>query len=179
MSYIMLNGTDNPRELIFNGTQPQCLQCLVYNGEIVWGAKTLTCYRVYIMWDPEKTENLCIDGVWVDNQTVTTDEVYDGSYKNGQWSSLTNSEMTDFVTNNGSACAKYCQGYFFRISPDFDLSNLQFMTGQYYQSKGDVTVTIEEQYSDGSGDITFKTIAEKTVAMAANTTYTINRGDGV
>ena len=176
MSYIMINGTDNPRELIFNGTQPQCL---VYNGEIVWGAKTLDCYRVYMMWDPEKTENLCIDGILVNNQTVTTDEVYDGSYKNGQYTSLTTSEMTDFVTNNGSACAKYCQGYFFRITPNFNLSNLQFKTDQYYQPAGDVTVTIEEQYSDGSGDITFKTIAEKTVAMATNTTYTINRGEGV
>ena len=176
MSYIMINGTDNPTTLLMNGTQPQCL---VYNGEIVWGAKTLDCYRVYMMWDPEKTENLCIDGVWVDNETVTTDEVYDGSYKNGQYTSLTTPEMTDFVTNNGSACAKYCQGYFFRISPDFDLNNIQFKTGQYYQPAGDVTITIEEQYSDGSGDITFKTIAEKTVTMAANTTYTINRGDGV
>jgi hypothetical protein len=83
------------------------------------------------------------------------------------------------VTNNGSACAKYCQGYFFRISPNFDLSKLQFKTDQYYQPTGDVTITIEEQYSDGSGDITFKTIAEKTLTMAANTTYTINRGDGV
>ena len=176
MSYIMINGTDNPRELIFNGTQPQCL---VYNGEIVWGAKTLDCYRVYMMWDPEKTENLCIDGVWVNNQTVTTDDVYDGSYKNGQYTTLTTSEMTDFVTNNGSACAKYCQGYFFRISPNFDLSKLQFKTDQYYQPTGDVTVTIEEQYSDDSGDITFKTIAEKTVSIATNTTYTINRGEGV
>ena len=176
MSYIMINGTDNPTTLLMNGTQPQCL---VYNGEIVWGAKTLDCYRVYMMWDPEKTENLCIDGVWVDNETVTTDEVYDGSYKNGQYTSLTTPEMTDFVTNNGSACAKYCQGYFFRISPDFDLNNIQFKTGQYYQPTGDVTVTIEEQYSDGSGDISFKKIAEKTVTMAANTTYTINRGDGV
>ena len=176
MSFIMINGTDNPRELIFNGTQPQCL---VYNGEIVWGAKTLDCYRVYMMWDPEKSENICIDGVWVDNQTVTTTDVYDGSYKDSQWSSLTTTEMTDFVTNNGSACAKYCKGYFFRISPDFDLNSLQFKTGQYYQPTGDVTITIEEQYSDGSGDYSFKTIAEKTVSMAANTTYTINRGDGV
>lgn len=176
MSYIMINGTDNPRELIFNGTQPQCL---VYNGEIVWGPKTLDCYRVYMLWDPEKIENLCIDGVWVDNKTVTTDDVYDGAYKNGQYTSLTTAEMTDFVTNNGSACAKYCQGYFFRITSDFDLNSLQFKTGQYYQLTGDVTITIEEQYSDGSGDISFKTIAEKTVTMAANTTYTINRGEGV
>lgn len=172
----MINGTDNPRELIFNGTQPQCL---VYNGEIVWGAKTLDCYRVYMMWDPEKTENLCIDGVWVDNQTVTTDDVYDGSYKNGQYTSLSDTEMTNFVTNNGEACAKYCQGYFFRITPDFDLNTLQFKTGQYYQPAGDVTITIEEQYSDGSGDYSFKKIAEKTVTMAVNTTYTINRGEGV
>lgn len=176
MSYIMINETDNPRELIFSGTQPQCL---VYNSEIVWRAKTLDCYRVYMMWDPEKRENICIDGVWVNNETVTTDEVYDGAYKDGQYTSLTNSEMTDFVTNNGSVCTKYCQGYFFKITPDFDLSNLKFKTGQYYQPSGDVTVTIEEQYSDDSGDITYKTIAEKTVTMAANTTYTINRDDGV
>ena len=176
MSYLMINGTANPRELIFNGTQPKCL---VYNGEIIWGSKTLDCYRVYMMWDPEKNENLCIDGVWVDNQTVTTDDVYDGSYKDGQYTSLTTAEMTDFVTNNGSACAKYCQGYFFKIKPDFDLNNLQFKTGQYYQPTGDVTVTIEEQYNDGSGYISFKTIAIKTVTMAANTTYTINRGEGV
>ena len=39
MSYIMINGTDNPRELIFNGTQPKCL---VYNGEIVWVAEVLS-----------------------------------------------------------------------------------------------------------------------------------------
>ena len=177
MSYIMINGTVKPSELIFNGTQPKCL---VYNGEIVWGAKTLDCYRVYMMWDPEKSENLCIDGVWVNNQTVTTYEVYNNiSYKNGEYTTLTTSEMTDFVTNNGSACAKYCQGYFFRIIPDFDLNSLQFKTGQYYQPAGDVTVSIAEQYSDGSGVIRFKTIAVKTVTMAENTTYTINRGEGV
>lgn len=39
MSYIMINGIDNPRELIFNGTQPKCL---VYNGEIVWVAEVLS-----------------------------------------------------------------------------------------------------------------------------------------
>ena len=39
MSYIMINGTDNPRELIFNGTQPKCL---VYNGEIVWVAEVIS-----------------------------------------------------------------------------------------------------------------------------------------
>ena len=39
MSYIMINGTDNPRELIFNGIQPKCL---VYNGEIVWVAEVIS-----------------------------------------------------------------------------------------------------------------------------------------
>ena len=39
MSYIMINGTDNPRELIFNGTQPKCL---VYNGEIIWVAEVIS-----------------------------------------------------------------------------------------------------------------------------------------
>lgn len=39
MSYIMINGTDNPRELIFNGAQPKCL---VYNGEIVWVAEVIS-----------------------------------------------------------------------------------------------------------------------------------------
>lgn len=39
MSYIMINGIDNPRELIFNGTQPKCL---VYNGEIVWVAEVIS-----------------------------------------------------------------------------------------------------------------------------------------
>lgn len=39
MSYIMINGIDNPRELIFNGTQPQCL---VYNCEIVWVAEVIS-----------------------------------------------------------------------------------------------------------------------------------------
>ena len=75
MSYIMINGKDNPRELIFNGTKPQCL---VYNGEIVWDANT-----------------------------------------------------------------------------------------------------IQEQYSDGNGNYSIKKNTEKTVTMAENTTYTINRGEGV
>lgn len=35
----MINGIDNPRELIFNGTQPKCL---VYNGEIVWVAEVIS-----------------------------------------------------------------------------------------------------------------------------------------
>lgn len=35
----MINGTDNPRELIFNGTKPKCL---VYNGEIVWVAEEIS-----------------------------------------------------------------------------------------------------------------------------------------
>ena len=39
MSYIMINGTVNPRELIFNGTHPKCL---VYNGEIVWVAEVIS-----------------------------------------------------------------------------------------------------------------------------------------
>mgnify|MGYP003419104156 FL=1 len=39
MSYIMINGIDKPRELIFNGTQPKCL---VYNGEIVWVAEVMS-----------------------------------------------------------------------------------------------------------------------------------------
>lgn len=39
MSYIMINGTDNPRELIFNGAQTKCL---VYNGEIVWVAEVIS-----------------------------------------------------------------------------------------------------------------------------------------
>ena len=39
MSYIIINGTVNPRELIFNGTQPKCL---VYNGEIVWVAEVIS-----------------------------------------------------------------------------------------------------------------------------------------
>lgn len=39
MSYIMINGIDNPRELIFNGTQTKCL---VYNGEIVWVAEVIS-----------------------------------------------------------------------------------------------------------------------------------------
>lgn len=39
MSYIMINGIDNPRELIFNGTKPKCL---VYNSEIVWVAEVIS-----------------------------------------------------------------------------------------------------------------------------------------
>lgn len=39
MSYIMINGTVNPRELIFNGTKPKCL---VYNSEIVWVAEVIS-----------------------------------------------------------------------------------------------------------------------------------------
>ena len=39
MSYIMINGIDNPRELIFNGTQPKCL---IYNDEIVWVAEVIS-----------------------------------------------------------------------------------------------------------------------------------------
>ena len=39
MSYIMINGTVKPSELIFNGTQPKCL---VYNGEIVWVAEVIS-----------------------------------------------------------------------------------------------------------------------------------------
>lgn len=39
MSYIMINGIDKPRELIFNGTQTKCL---VYNGEIVWVAEVIS-----------------------------------------------------------------------------------------------------------------------------------------
>ena len=39
MSYIMINGIDKPRELIFNGAQPKCL---VYNGEIVWVAEVMS-----------------------------------------------------------------------------------------------------------------------------------------
>ena len=35
----MINGIDNPRELIFNGTQTKCL---VYNGEIVWVAEVIS-----------------------------------------------------------------------------------------------------------------------------------------
>ena len=35
----MINGIDKPRELIFNGTHPQCL---VYNGEIVWVAEVIS-----------------------------------------------------------------------------------------------------------------------------------------
>lgn len=48
MSYIMINGTDNPRELIFNGTQPKCL---VYNGEIVWVAEVIST-------EQEKDDNI-------------------------------------------------------------------------------------------------------------------------
>lgn len=35
----MINGIVKPRELIFNGTHPQCL---VYNGEIVWVAEVIS-----------------------------------------------------------------------------------------------------------------------------------------
>ena len=48
MSYIMINGIDNPRELIFNGTQPKCL---VYNGEIVWVAEVIST-------EQEKDDNI-------------------------------------------------------------------------------------------------------------------------
>ena len=39
MSYIMINGTVKPSELIFNGAQTKCL---VYNGEIVWVAEVMS-----------------------------------------------------------------------------------------------------------------------------------------
>ena len=78
MSYIMINGNDNPRELILNGTQPQCL---VYNGEIVWGAKTLESYRVYIEWDPVKMENITIDTLGYNSSfSITTDDIMEASY---------------------------------------------------------------------------------------------------
>lgn len=176
MSYIMMNGTSNPREVIFNGVRPKWL---FYNGEVIWGDDVLDCYRVYIMWNPVAKENICIDGIWVDSQTVTTDDVYDGAYQDSEWTSLTDTEMTNLVTNNGEPCAKYCQGYFFKIKPNFDLNTLEFKTSQYYQPTGDVTVTIQEQYVNGHGTESYKTIAVKTVTLAADTTYTINRGEGV
>ena len=54
----MINGIDNPRELIFNGTKPKCL---VYNGEIVWVAEVLSP-------EQEKTETMTANTTYTINR---------------------------------------------------------------------------------------------------------------
>lgn len=178
MSYIMINGNDNPRELILNGTQPQCL---VYNGEIVWGAKTLESYRVYIEWDPVKMENITIDTLGYNTSySITTDDIMEASYHDtNQWYSLDSTAIAKMVAPAGNSLQQYCKGIYIKLEPDLNLQSFNFKTDQYYQPTGNCVVTIEECYHDGQGQVSYVTIAEKTVAMAMNTTYTINRGDGV
>ena len=60
------------KDLIWNGT-PALMA--IYNGEKVWPKKTATAYRVWIEWDPVKSENVCIDGLYWDNLSMVNSDI--------------------------------------------------------------------------------------------------------
>ena len=161
------------KALIWNGT-PALMA--VYNGEKVWPTKTVTSYRVWIEWDPVKSENICIDGLYWDNLSMIEDDILEADYSdNGTWKHLSSTEIAKMVTQDGSSLQKYCRGITFLMDATV-FTSFSFHTDRYYAPTGTLTVEVEEIYDAGGGS---DLVAMKTVTQAANTTYVINRGDGV
>lgn len=161
------------KALIWNGT-PATMA--IYNGEKVWPSKTVTAYRVWIEWSPTKSENICIDGMYWDNLSMSDNDIVEADYSdNGTWKHLTSTEITKMTVQDNSSLQKYCRGITF-LTDKTDFTSFSFHTDPYYAPTGTLTVEIKEIYDAGEGT---ELVASKTVTQAANTTYVINRGDGV
>ena len=171
---------DHSQTIFVNGVKDPDIYCM---GQKIWPMHSTTVegYWITIMWDPSKTENICIDGMWWDGIAIAQAEVAGSSsapeafYRNGSsWDGLTWSEVNEMLDNDGNSLSKYCKGYTLKVLIT-SFSSFQFKTDQYYQPSGTVTVEIEEAYDDGTSVL----VASKTCTMAANTTYTINNGDTI
>ena len=161
------------KDLIWNGT-PAIMA--IYNGEKVWPKKTATAYRVWIEWDPVKSENVCVDGLYWDNLSMVNSDIVEAEYSdNGTMHHLSSTEIAKMVTQDGSSLQKYCRGITF-LTDKTAFTSFSFHTDPYYSPTGTLTVEVYEIYNTGEGS---DLVATKTVTQAANTTYTINRGDGV
>ena len=161
------------KALIWNGT-PATMA--IYNGEKVWPSKTVTAYRVWIEWNPVKSENICIDGMYWDNLSMSDSDIVEADYNNNDsWEHLSSTEITKMVVQDGSSLQKYCRGITFLTDKTL-FESFSFHTDPYYAPTGTLKVEVEEIYNAGEGT---ELVASKTVTQAANTTYVINRGDGV
>lgn len=161
------------KALIWNGV-PATMA--IYNGEKVWPKKTVMSHRVWIEWDPVKSENICIDGLYWDGLAMSDSDILEADYNDGgTWQHLTSTEIAKMVTPDNSSLQKYCRGVTF-LTDITEFTSFSFHTDPYYVPTGTLTVTIEAIFNSGEGT---ELVATKTVTQAANTTYVINRGDGV
>lgn len=158
---IHVNGTIDP-DIFVNSVQ-------------VWPSRgALQFYRVYITWDPAKSDNLTFQGLgWNGNPgSLTSSVILDPMKKDTSYSytNMTTAELNSILdTTQGNGL--YCYGISFDIDSTTFI-NFQWRTQQYYAPTGTVEIEVDAYYEDG-----IEVKARKTVTQAANTTYVIYDGE--
>lgn len=132
-------------------------------------APSIDGYIIQFKWNPEKNENITVQGLYADGVALTSSDIYQGKWSNnGTETALTSSEISDAV---GGGLAKYGRMLEFWIDKP-NATSLTWHTNQYYQPEGTCLVNIWSYVKD-SWDYR-QVLTDEPATMAVNTNYTYN-----
>ena len=116
---------------------------------------------------------MTFQGLLWNGSQITEDMVDQASYKYGNsWTSISASDLRDMLSTS-SGKGLYCSAVFIRLE-SITFNQFQWRTQQYYAPEHKVTIQVQENSTTG-----IKYVGQKEVTQAANTTYTVNRGDTI
>lgn len=128
---------------------------------------------------PVAMNNICLDGFGWGHEIgfIHLENVNYAMYDdNGNWSSLTNTEITHAVSDSTESLQKYCRGLYFNLKSSTNLgrfSEFTFKTDDYYAP----TCDIEVKVYGGRIGMTDILLASKVITQAPATTYHLYLGD--
>ena len=119
-------------------------------------------------WNPQKDENITVEGLKADNVSLTTSDIYQGKCNSqGTESLLTSTEISDAINGN---LGKYCRLLEFWIKKP-NATSLTWHTNMYYQPSGNCLVNIWKYSLAGFYDLV---VEDEVASMSANTNYIYN-----
>lgn len=153
-----------------NGHKDPYIFC---NGVQVWPRKVITSHGIYLDFESGVTDNMTFQGLWWNGSQITESMVAEASYKSGNtWNSISASDLRDMLSTS-SGKGIYCSAVFLKID-SITFNQFKWRTQQYYAPQHKVTIKVQENSTTG-----VKYVGEKEVTQAANTTFTVNRGDTI
>lgn len=139
----------------------------------VWPAKVVTSHSIYLNFEQGVTDNMTFQGLWWNGSQITESMVVEASYKYGNtWNSISASALREMLSTSAGT-GIYCSAVFIRID-SITFNQFQWRTRTYYGPEHLVTIKVQENSTTG-----IKYVGQKEVTQAANTTFTVNRGDTI
>lgn len=162
-------------DYIVNGHRVEDLFC---NSVHLWPYE-YDSFSIEFTITPVASNNICLDGFGWGSEVgyIHLENVNYAMYNdNGNWTSLTNNEISNAVSDSTNSLQKYCRGLYFNLKSVHNIgifNQFTFKTDDYYAP----TCDIEVKVLGGRTSMSDILLASKVITQAPATTYHLYLGD--